>query len=326
MKEELTQNIGYRNVFLSPDLIDLPFFSNVSSEYQNYGLSHHHYLSIYFNTNRKLPLYSACNYDKTKFIEKDETGKTLKRGSFKLDKNINKEFQLGQGFYYSKTIDHPTEKNKNVFDRGHIISRRYTQWGDNVFEAKRNADETFYFTNIAPQTWQLNQNEWEEIEAFVIEHKKLKVKKASIFSGIIFRENDPIATYLDKYKKKKLELKIPVLYWKIVYYKVDDELRRVAFMLSQDSAMRKLDFLEFKEQEGIREDPFMKLNNKLKTFIVKVSLIEEHTSLKFASAIEKFGEEEPLEVVIEDNNIEEGLSPDRLLNKSLRLSNISKFI
>jgi endonuclease G, mitochondrial len=215
---DIDYSLGYKEGFLLNNIVKLPIIKESNALSKNYVFLHYHYLSIYFNKERTLALYSACNYNKDKLIEKDETGKKLARSPFKIDISLDEKYQLGEGFYLSKTINHPTIKNKNIFDRGHIISRRYTQWGDTSDEAKRNADDTFYFTNISPQVWQLNQHEWQDIEAFVIEHKKLDVKKVSIFSGSIFNSNDPIANYLHNHNKTDCQIRIPLLYWKIVYY------------------------------------------------------------------------------------------------------------
>jgi hypothetical protein len=101
-------------------------------------------------------------------------------------------------------------------------------------------------------------------------------------------------------------------------------LRRIAFVLSQKNIVKSLDFVTFDEKELKLSDPFEKLNVELKTFIVKVSLTEEHTGLLFTKAVEKYGNIEPLMVVIDDNNVNELVGDfDKL---TFGKSNISDYI
>ncbi|MDN5213254.1 DNA/RNA non-specific endonuclease [Fulvivirgaceae bacterium BMA12] len=288
---------GFTTGFIDGHAINMPTIDGTSI----YEKIDHTHMTINFNIYRKLPLYVACNYNKAKFIAKDKSGKAIKRGFFKADSNLDESLQLGEGFYKSETNDHETMENQNSFDRGHILSRRYTQWGDSPEEAKQNANKTFYFTNIAPQTRELNQYEWEELEAFVIEHGKLKVDRVSIFSGIFFNEKDPIATYKEYKTNKVLNFQIPIAFWKIVYYQVKNELRKIAFAMSQKSRMKELDFVQFYEEDTVRVavDPFEKIDKELKPFIINSSLIEKITGLKFTPAHELFQEETPVEIIFE---------------------------
>ncbi len=269
-------------------------------------------------------MYSACNYNKERFQD------VKRSGSFKPDGNLDESLQLGDGFYKSETNDHPRIKSQNSFDRGHIIARRYTQWGDSPSEAKSNARETFYFTNIAPQTRELNQDEWKRLEEFVIEHGQLNVKKASIFSGAFLSDDDPIARYIEHKTSRLSEFQIPMAYWKVVFYQFNGQLRKIAFAMSQERRMQELDFLHFPIEKLAREsiDPFDKLSQELKPFIVNSALIEKLTGLRFTEAYESFQEETPIEVIFErvettevDEEKREKESGPEIINSS-----IEKFI
>jgi N-acetylmuramoyl-L-alanine amidase len=303
--------IGYDSDFLQNNSVLLPVLDQSNEKSGFHEFIHHHHLTIYFNNNRKLPLYCACNFNKEKFIS------DVSRGDFDIDPKIDKKNQIGQEFYFSKTINHPTINNQNVFDRGHVVSRRYTQWGESKKIAKRNADETFYFTNIAPQTRELNQQEWELLEAYIIEYNQLNIKKVSIFSGCLLRDNDPIATYIDFYTNQEMKISIPTIFWKVVFYEVQGELRKIAFMMSQSASLNEMTFISFSESiTGV--DPFVTINKMLKPFIVNSSLIEKHTGLNFSKAMENYKKIEPLELILprlETNN--ESLMSQSNLNKYL---------
>jgi N-acetylmuramoyl-L-alanine amidase len=287
---------GFNENFLSSSKVTLPVLANSEShlfiEHQN--------MRIYFNKHRKLALYSACNYNKDALFEE------VKRSdSFRDDGLILSSFQLGKGFYSSPTLDMST--SQNCFDRGHLIARRYNQWGESVEEAKRGERDTYFHTNIHPQVKELNQVEWKELENFIIDKGQLDVRMVSILAGSLLRPDDPIATYLDSFYKVNKTVQIPIVYWKVVYYEVGGQLRKIAFLMSQRNRLKEISFVKFKNALVDKTlameapDPFSEIGDPLKTYIVKSSLIELATGLDFTSAQELYDKQEPLEVVIADN-------------------------
>ena len=223
---------------------------------------------------RKLALFSACNIS-AKFPG-------IPRRSFRKDLvHLGANEQLGDGFYKSKTLDHPKRKNANVFDRGHIISRQYPQWGKTAAIAKKGTDDSFYYPNAAPQVPEVNQLDWKDLELFIID--ELSVKKLSVLSGLFLSNKDPIATYIDSYTQKEEYIQIPLKFWKIVYYNYENQLKRIAFVFKQDEIVYSLPFITKIEQLKNSIDPFDFLPEDLKTYIVNPLLIEE-TKLKFTPA------------------------------------------
>lgn len=290
---------GFNNQFLSRGEVGLPVIGGDSSRRENHVFLHHQNLSIYFNKERKLALYTACNFDKLALIE------TVRRSNaFRNDMSIDASFQLGDGFYKSKTLD--INRSQNYFDRGHIIARRYNQWGETIEEARAGERDTYYFTAIHPQVKELNQDEWESLESFIIERGNLDVNRVSIISGTFLKKDDPVATYIDSYYQDEKMIQIPKLFWKIVYYEVNQELRKIGFLMSQVRRLKELPFVEFSGVERMLPDPFEELLDPLKTYVINTTLIEEHTGLVFAGAKELYLETEPLEVVINDNETHPG--------------------
>ena len=272
---------GFDTGFLGTDCsweVFLPQLSNPA-----YSLIPYTHFSVYHNLNRKLALYSACNIN--------EKFPGIPRRSFRKDLiHLGAEDQLGDGFYKSKTLDHPTKKNANVFDRGHIISRQYPQWGETKDIAKRGADDTFYYSNAAPQVPEVNQFDWKDLELFIID--ELSLKKISVLSGLILSQNDPIASYINSYSKDEEQIQIPLKFWKIVYYIYENQLKRIAFVFKQDQIVYNLPFITKVEQLKESIDPFDFLPESLKTYIVNPLLIEEATNLKFTTAKNYFDSQE----------------------------------
>ncbi len=286
----VTVQEGFSKTFLSSGEVSLPILANTD----NYVFIHHQNMSIYFNKERKLALYSSCNYDKVALFE------SMKRSnSFRDDPSLDSSFQLGKGFYGSRTLDNTA--NQNFFDRGHLIARRYNQWGATEEEARRGERDTYFHTTIHPQVKELNQEEWEELESFIIEHGKLDTPRVSVIAGALLHPNDPTATYEDSFYRDKRTIKIPIVYWKVIYYSVENELRKICFLMSQRNRLKELDFVKFSVTTTAFRDPFDEIADPLKTYIIHSSLLQEATGLTFAQGRELYNVKEPLAVVIKDN-------------------------
>ncbi|MEH6407137.1 MAG: DNA/RNA non-specific endonuclease [Leeuwenhoekiella sp.] len=152
--------------------------------------------------------------------------------------------------------------------------------------AKKGADDTFYYPNASPQVPEVNQFDWKELEEFIID--ELTIKTVSVFSGLILSENDPVATYIDSITKQEEEFKIPLKFWKIVYYIFENTLKRIAFVFKQDEIVLGFPFIKASKPVLEVVDPFDFLAEDLKTYIVNPTIIEEATKLKFTPAANYF--------------------------------------
>ena len=270
---------GFSSFFLSNDekyRVNLPTASN-----SRYTLISYTHFSVYQNIDRKLALYSACNIG--------EKIPGIPRRSFRKDiEHPKRDEQLGDEFYKSVTIDHPTRTNANVFDRGHIVSKQYPQWGASEAVAKKAADDTFFYPNASPQVPEVNQMDWKDLEEFIVD--ELELKKVSVLSGLVLSANDPVATYVDSVSGEQEQFQIPLKFWKIVYYRYDNQLKRIAFVFKQDKVVYSFPFISPVETISEIPDPFDALEDDLKTYIVDPSLIEKATALKFTPAVNYFDE------------------------------------
>jgi len=271
--------MGFNNEFLGNQFkIQLPF----RSDHDEFNIIEYIHFSTYFFKPRKFALYCACNIPTL-----DKRIKVDRPNTFKKDiENLEKTSQIGHDFYKSKENDHPTIGNKNLLDRGHVIRREYPQWETEEI-AKKASEDTFFFANIAPQHYLLNQGDWKDLESYVVSEVNNKV---SVFSGCLFDEADPIAFYNGAETKKKQSFYVPLKFWKIVYYLKDSKLCRIGFVLSQEKILRHLDFIYFPSERvkalSIVKDPFADLDEDLVPYIVDVKSIEFATGLRFTPAIE----------------------------------------
>lgn len=264
--------------------IELP---EIENSYNHEFIDYQHF-TTYFNKKRKFALYCACNIPT---LDKRININRPSNSYFREHRVIDKDYQVGQDFYLIKDNDHPTQpQSKNLLDRGHVIRREYPQWAS-VALAKKASRETFYFTNVAPQFYSLNQGDWQDLEDHVIDEVKNKV---SVFSGCIFDDRDPVAIYTGRYSNKEKSFLIPLKFWKVIYYVINDELHRIGFVLSHEEEVRSLKFVystnELIRRNSLVQDPFSDIDEELVPFIVDVSAIEFATGLNFTMAKEKISE------------------------------------
>jgi len=128
----------------------------------------------------------------------------------------------------------------NRLDRGHIARRADLVWGGDV-EARQANEDSFFFTNIAPQMDNFNQSNlggiWGKLEDAVFEEVDVDDLRVSGFGGPVFRADDRIF----------LGIEIPREFFKVLAYVENGKLAAKAFLLTQNlNQLEVLDLNEFK--------------------------------------------------------------------------------
>jgi endonuclease G len=208
----------------------------------------YHHFSVALNKERRLAYFTAVNID-------GALSHRLKREPDKwaLDPRIPAEEQTGETVYLD-----------NDLDRGHLVRRLDPAWGESAALAKVANDDTFHFTNCAPQHAQFNQNKktWAGIEDHILDHVDNENFKVNVFSGPVFGRDD------DEYRGVKL----PKQFWKVVTMaKSPGVLSATAYLLSQESL---IDGMAAEEEFTF---------GAYKTFQVPISEIERLTGVSFGS-------------------------------------------
>lgn len=257
------------------------------------------YYSVVQSKSRRVPIISASNIYRIKF-EKVE-----RSGSFKKDNRINDEEQLTSKDYSLFNTLKPA-----TIEKGHMTKREDVQWdlNGNDDEAQKAAISTFFYPNAAPQHDTLNNGPWKYLEnAVIIKGRVPEPAKVNVFTG-------PVLDKLDPEFKVRLHdntiFKIPILFWKVIYYLKDDgNLYRAGFLMGQINPLRKDDLVN---EIGFRDFEFVEKKSSLKPFLefnedenyqVPVSLIEELTKLKFQPAIDRHENIKPTILKLEEVQI-----------------------
>ncbi len=170
-----------------------------------------------FSEAAKLPIVTAVNID-------GEASVRIKRDSDKwfFDGRIGLDKQHGQKAYADRAID-----------RGHMVRREDPNWGAGAAQAN---DDTFHYTNAAPQHSLLNQGKtlWQGLENYILDSARTEGFKANVFTGPIYDRDDPT---LDEDG-----MTVPLEFWKVVAMPAagGKGLHATAYLLSQGQLIRKL--------------------------------------------------------------------------------------
>lgn len=296
---------GYNIHFLGEDfIVVLPDYKEyisdiaINKETKKYELDYIYY-SVIQSKSRRVPIISASNIYRLKFEKVDRSG------NFKKDDRISDEEQLTSNDY--KQFN--TIKAASI-EKGHMTKREDVQWDvdGNEDDAQKAAISTFFYPNAAPQHDSLNNGPWKYLEnSVIIKGRVPEPAKVSVFTG-------PVLDKLDPEFKVRLQdgsiFKIPILFWKVIYYlKGDGKLYRAGFLMGQINPLRKDDLIN---EIGFRDFDLVEKKSSLKPFLefkedenyqVPVSLIEELTKLKFQDAIDRHENAKPTILKLEEVQI-----------------------
>ena len=113
---------------------------------------------------------------------------------------------------------------KSGYDRGHLVPARDMSFSK---EAMR---ESFYLSNIAPQTPNFNRGIWKKLETYV-RKKVVKNQKLHIFSGGILKG---CQKFIGKNK-----ITVPLEFYKIIYNEQTQKM--IAFIIPNEKGTKNLE-------------------------------------------------------------------------------------
>jgi endonuclease G len=236
---------GYDVAFLgAKHRVPFPKVTGSAAANASRRLPYHHF-SLVMNKDRRLAFFTAVNIDGTK---DDDPPREDDKWTF--DPRLDEKYQVGEEVY-----------KKNPLDRGHLVRRLDPAWGKTAEERKRANDDTFHFTNCAPQHEDFNQNKstWAGLEDYILRNAQNRDFKACVFSGPVFAPDD------DEFK----DVKLPRQFWKVaVMKKKSGTLSATGYLLSQEKLIAGLEDTEFSY-------------GAYKTFQVPIGKVEGMTQLDF---------------------------------------------
>jgi len=168
---------------------------------------------------------------------------------WRLDDRIPADAQAGPDIYTG-----------NDLDRGHLVRRADPAWGEQAV-AERASDDTFHYTNAAPQASSFNQDRelWLGLEDHLLDHAAEHGRRLVVFTGPVLADDDP------EYRG----LLVPRLFWKIGGYLTGGALGTTGFLLDQSPRLGDL-------RRAPGEPPPL---GGFRTFQVPVARIAELTGL-----------------------------------------------
>lgn len=234
-----------------------------------YILDYIHFSTV-IHKERKFPLLTAVNIDGGSVVH---PGK--RSGKFMIDARMHEIFQPAANFYEKKQGNDPVQ-----FSRGHLVRRFDPCWGLEKAGARIADSHTFHYSNAAPQVQGFNGGIWLDIEDYVLNRAQLNEKRMSVFTGPVFRDQDP------EYGHQRTDgpWQIPTTYWKIVAVRKGPTIiAATAFMTGQTKYIKKL--FESRVFANLRQGRLPKLQSR--DIQVPISVVEEETGLNF-SALHKY--------------------------------------
>jgi endonuclease G len=200
---ELEGRAGYDRAFLG---IDVPMPTLTTPE-PTVALRYLHY-SVLFRPDRRFAAVTALAMDGARLIQADRTD------DWNLDPRLAAELQAGPPVYAH-----------NDLDRGHLVRRSSSTWGDTEEEARQAEADTFYFTNAAPQNKLFNQGRelWSGLEEYLQEHAATFDRKLVVLAGPVLDAADP------PYRG----IQVPLRFWKVVAFLQDGALAATGYLLDQ---------------------------------------------------------------------------------------------
>lgn len=201
-------------------------------------LLHYQNFSVAMHAKRRLALFTASNVTEEKALRKPEGGRDYTRKGLSelgtndmekwfLDSRLDAKFQLPDVFF---------TKDRQAFDKGHIVRRDDVAWGANYEELKRANGDTYHVTNCSPQVGPFNQSakgdgNWGDLENAVL--SQAANERLCVFAGPVLDANDQIFTGVGD-GGTQIKARIPSRFWKVIVARVEDGLAAYGFVLEQD--------------------------------------------------------------------------------------------
>lgn len=228
--EATRQDLGYALQFLGQTIaLPTPNDDNVASdvlEVDGRAIFDYTHFSLGMSASRKLASWVAWNVDGSSLRKLSHRGTQFRR-----DRSIPRDAQIGNELY-----------RKNALDRGHLARRADLTWGT-LAEARRANEDSFFYTNIAPQHEAFNQSSaggiWGELENAIFEEVDLEDLRISVMAGPVFSDDDP----------SHRRVQLPREFWKIVYFREagEREVQARGYVLTQVDLLNQIEALELPE-------------------------------------------------------------------------------
>ena len=194
--------------------------------------------SVAMHAKRRLALFTASNVTKEADLRRPEANQDYTRVGLSglgkndiekwfIDPRMDRRYQLPDAFF---------TKDRQAFDKGHIVRREDVAWGP-TFEILRRANgDTYHVTNCSPQVSSFNQSSkgednWGDLENHVL--SSAASERLCVLAGPVLAASDQVFVGVSE-GGQVLKAKVPSCFWKIIVARVEDGLAAFGFVLDQD--------------------------------------------------------------------------------------------
>ncbi|WP_309082411.1 DNA/RNA non-specific endonuclease [Zhihengliuella sp.] len=201
--EELANRPGFDEQFLG-ERLPIPALDGVETTVLPYT-----HFSVSMRPDRRLAAVTALGIDGAKMFGLGRSGI-----DWRLDPRLPGDQQAGPELYA-----------RNDLDRGHLVRRASAVWGDSRAEAARANEDTFFYTNAAPQAAAYNQSLelWLGLETYLLRNAADHGRRIVVFTGPVFGDRDPVYRGVG----------IPLQYFKVAAFLHRGELAATGYVVDQ---------------------------------------------------------------------------------------------
>jgi DNA/RNA endonuclease G (NUC1) len=208
--EDLSDRIGFDENFLGRR-VPMPALDDVTPVLLPYT-----HFSILMRPDKRLAAVTALGIDGEKLRDLDRSGI-----DWRLDPRLPEDQQTGERVYALNDID-----------RGHLVRRASAVWGDTLAEAVQANEDTFHYTNAAPQAAKFNQGLelWLGLETYLLQNAADYGRRLIVFTGPIFSDVDPVYRGVD----------IPLRFFKVAVFLESGSLAATGYVVDQTPQLKDL--------------------------------------------------------------------------------------
>lgn len=207
---DLENRTGFDPSFLG---VDVPM-PGLTTDVPTMTLPYTHY-SVLFRPDRRTAAVTALDLDGQRLLP------LARSDAWQFDPRLAPELQIGPAVYAH-----------NDLDRGHLVMRASSTWGDTPEEAHVAEVDTFFFTNAAPQASLFNQGRelWLGLEDYLMENAATYDRRLVVFAGPVLDPADPV------YRG----VQVPLRFWKVAGFLQDGVLAATGYLLDQSPLVENL--------------------------------------------------------------------------------------
>jgi DNA/RNA endonuclease G (NUC1) len=246
-----SDRLGFDAGFLGV-AVPMPKLQNIKSVLLPYT-----HFSVLMRPDKRLAAVTGLGIDGSKLRDLGRSGIT-----WRLDPRLSEDQQTGERVYA-----------RNDIDRGHLVRRASAVWGDTQAEAAQANQDTFHYTNAAPQAARFNQGLelWLGMESYLLDHAADHRRRLVVFTGPIFSDVDPVYRGVH----------IPLRFFKVAVFVHQGDLAATGYIVDQSPELAGLP--DVPRPGAIDDVPPL---GPFRTFQVPVRDIAELTGLELDQLVE----------------------------------------